>query len=52
MEYVRLSRQMEVCLLLTLFDTPAVLGLESELVSNSNSSSKLTLALEVFGWKG
>jgi hypothetical protein len=28
-------------------DTPA--GLELELVSNSSSSSKLTLALEVFG---
>jgi hypothetical protein len=31
-------------------DTPA--GLELELVSNSSSSPKLTLALEVFGWKG
>jgi hypothetical protein len=31
-------------------DTPA--GLELELISNSSSSPKLTLALEVFGWKG
>jgi hypothetical protein len=27
-------------------------GLELELVSNSSSNPKLTLALEVFGWKG
>jgi hypothetical protein len=33
--------------ILALFDTPA--GLELELVSNSSSSPKLTLALEVFG---
>jgi hypothetical protein len=29
-------------------DTPA--GLELELISNSSSSPKLTLTLEVFGW--
>jgi hypothetical protein len=33
-----------------MFDTPA--GLELELVYNSSSSPKLTLALEMFGWKG
>jgi hypothetical protein len=38
---------------LSLFNTLACLAcLELELVSNYSSNHKLTLALEVFGWKG